>query len=475
MWSAFKIALRAVTWRATPNPQLAGWPSLFGWALLLAAARCLLQLIEAEPTPGFDPYGLNAVVAWLAIALAIAAFFVPPAGRVTALAAMVVLSIFIEIGIDAIARLWPRILPFLPLEQVASNYPALNTLWSTPVATFVLPALFWIGAMFAILRSFETEAPLRAFGKVLALWAALFIAKNAVPHSPVFAGPHFDARSANLWEYVRTRQPGDGAQPASGNPALAAARIEQKQSALMQAAAAQLAPQQPGTTDVYAVGLAGWSEEDVFIKELDGAFAAMGRVLPLKDRTIRLSNNPGSFDRLPIADRRNLTAAIHAVAQAMDKDEDVLVLLMTSHGGTNGVGLQLPGGRQAVLSANEVATILHKEGIKNRIVIVSACYAGTFVKPLADDNTIVLTAADEKNTSFGCAPGRDWTYFGDALFNQALQPGVDLKFAFTRARMMIAGWERMDRVRPSNPQGHFGPALVEKLAPVLEAMQRTGQ
>ena len=126
----------------------------------------------------------------------------------------------------------------------------------------------------------------------------------------------------------------------------------------------------------------------------------------------------------------------------MDKTEDVLVLLMTSHGAANGVALQLPGKAVAVLTPQEVATVLDKEGIKNRVVIVSACYSGVFVKPLADDNSIVLTAADEKNTSFGCAPGRDWTYFGDALFNQSLQPGVDLRYAFGRARLMIAGWEQ---------------------------------
>jgi hypothetical protein len=220
---------------------------------------------------------------------------------------------------------------------------------------------------------------------------------------------------------------------------------------------------------VYAVGLAGWSEQDVFRKELAGAFNVMGRVLPLQDRTIRLSNDPESG--LPLADHKNFAAAVHAVAKVMDKTEDVLVLLMTSHGANNGLALQLPGKQVAVLTPQEVATVLANEGIKNRLVIVSACYSGVFVQPLADDDSIVLTAADAKNTSFGCAPGRDWTYFGDALFNQSLQPGVDLKFAFARARLMIAGWESMDRVPPSNPQGHFGSALVEKLAPVFESMQ----
>ena len=87
-----------------------------------------------------------------------------------------------------------------------------------------------------------------------------------------------------------------------------------------------------------------------------------------------------------------------------------------------------------------------------------------FVKPLANDNTIVLTAADDKSTSFGCSHERDWTYFGDALFNQHLQPGVTLEEAFLNAKATIGQWEARDGLTPSNPQGHFGPALVVKLA-----------
>ena len=96
---------------------------------------------------------------------------------------------------------------------------------------------------------------------------------------------------------------------------------------------------------------------------------------------------------------------------------------------------------------------------------MSACFAGTFLPPLANDDTIVLTASDAKSTSFGCAPERDWTYFGDALFRQSIRRGWDLQHAFDNARVLISGWEMMDRARPSNPQAHFGPTLVAKLAP----------
>jgi hypothetical protein len=159
----------------------------------------------------------------------------------------------------------------------------------------------------------------------------------------------------------------------------------------------------------------------------------------------------------------------------MNKDDDVLLLLMTSHGEPTGFGLRLPNGAISELTPQQVAATLNNEGIKNRIVIVSACYAGTFVPPLANDNTIVLTAADAKNTSFGCAPERDWTYFGDAFFHQSVRPGRDFQHTFEGARVLIQGWELLDRAPPSNPQAHFGPALVAKLVPFFAAPPSAGQ
>jgi hypothetical protein len=152
------------------------------------------------------------------------------------------------------------------------------------------------------------------------------------------------------------------------------------------------------------------------------------------------------------------------------QDEDVFILLMTSHGDRTGFALQLPGSITE-LTPRQVAAALDGEGVKNRVVIVSACYSGIFVPPLANDNTIVMTAADAHHSSFGCAPERDWTYFGDAFFRQSLHPGADFKNAFDHARVLIRGWEIVDRAVPSNPQGFFGGALVGKLAPFFAAGQ----
>src|SRR5262249_13819614 len=202
---------------------------------------------------------------------------------------------------------------------------------------------------------------------------------------------------------------------------------------------------------IYTLAIAGWADLDVFVKELNGALAAMASVLPIKGRMVRLVNRRETVNTIPLANFHNFTAAVHAIGNIMDKDNDILILFMTSHGDRTGFALQLPGSITE-LTPRQVAATLDGDGIKNRVVIVSACYSGIFVPPLANDNTIVMTAADAHHPSFGCAPERDWTYFGDAFFRQSLHPGADFKNAFDHARVLIRHWEIRDHAVPSNPK-----------------------
>jgi hypothetical protein len=457
VWSVLKVAARAAIWRTTPDPPLAGLAGLLGWAVVLAAVRVALQYVAAGAASHFNPYGLNAVVAWLALELAIAAFFVRPAGRATALAAMFILSIIADIAAASIE---------LGAPLVASA-AALNAFWAratTAAAVFTVETVWWIGAMVCVLRSIEPQSQLRLIGRAAALWVALFAVNALVPHAPAFLGRDFDIRDANWWEYLYARYGANGE----------IARIEHAQPALLKTELDGLAPARQGVTDIYAIGLAGM-DQDVFVKELDGALASIAAILPIKDRTVRLINSHETAATVPLANPENFAAAAHAVAEKMDKDADVLVLVMTSHGDQGGVGLQLPGRKPTELTPQEVAATLDGEGIKNRVVIVSACFSGIFLGPLQNDTTIVMTAADAKSTSFGCAPERDWTYFGDAFFRQSLQPDTDFQHAFDHARVLIQGWELMDRLPPSNPQAAFGPALVAKLAPFFQSAQSAGQ
>jgi hypothetical protein len=189
-------------------------------------------------------------------------------------------------------------------------------------------------------------------------------------------------------------------------------------------------------------------------------------VLPIEGRTLRLVNHLSLVNAAPLASLQNFAAAIHGVGKLMNKDDDILLLFMTSHGSPDGFALVMEDVGRGTLRPDEIASVLDDEGIKNRIVIVSACYAGIFLKPLISDNSIVLTASDENSTSFGCSNEREWTYFGDALFNRALRPGVTLQQAFDQAKQLIAGLEAEGNLPASNPQGYFGSALLEKLRPL---------
>ena len=463
MWGVVKLAMRAVIWRRTFDPPLVGLRSLLAFAVLVAAIRAGLQLVEAGALQDFNPYGLNAVIAWIALELAIAALFVRPAARTTALAAMFILSVIADIVMTAMSV-------SAPLAMQAAGPPAFINNAVVTSAIYILLFVWWIGAMTCIVGSLEQQSGWRVVGRIAGLWLALFAANVAMPHTPVFVPPDFDPRNANWWETVYAAHRAEG-KPRTGLSSGQIVQIDKTQPRLLEDQFARLAPSRKGETEIYTLAVAGWADQDVFIKEIDGALEAIGSVLPIKGRTVRLINRRDTVDTIPLANFRNFTAAVHAIGDVMDKDNDVFVLVMTSHGEQTGFALQLPGGT-AELTPQQVAAALDGEGIKNRVVIVSACFSGIFVPPLANDNTIVITAADAKHTSFGCAPERDWTYFGDAFFHQSLHPGADFENAFEHARVLIHGWEMMDRATPSNPQGSFGRALAAKLAPFFATNPR---
>ncbi|MFY9770810.1 MAG: C13 family peptidase [Xanthobacteraceae bacterium] len=462
MWGVVKLAMRAAIWRRTSDPPLVGLRSLLAFAGLVAAVRAGLQLVEAGAWQAFNPYGLNAVIAWIALELAIAALFVRPAARTTALAAMFVLSVIADIVMTAIGI-------GAPVLAQAAGQPALVNNAVVAGAAYTLLFVWWVGAMTCIVGSLEQQSGWRLVGRIAGLWLALFAANVALPHTPLFVPPDFDPRNANWWETVYAAHRAEGKPRSQG--AAQVTQVEKSQPRLLQEQFAQLTPSRKGETEIFTLAVAGWADQDVFVKELDGALEALGSVLPIKGRTVRLINRRDTVTRVPLANFPNYKAAVHAIGNVMDKDNDVFVLVMTSHGEQTGFALQLPGG-VAELTPQQVAAALDGEGIKNRVVIVSACFSGIFVPPLANDNTIVITAADAKHTSFGCAPERDWTYFGDAFFHQSLHPGADFENAFDHARVLIHGWEMMDQATPSNPQGSFGPALVAKLMPLFATNPR---
>jgi tetratricopeptide (TPR) repeat protein len=151
------------------------------------------------------------------------------------------------------------------------------------------------------------------------------------------------------------------------------------------------------------------------------------------------------------ATSETVAATLQSAAQAMNVENDILFLILTSHGSRAGLAVKTPS-RQEILSPLDLFTVLDRTQVRHRIVIISACFSGVFIPPLADPDTMVITAADADHPSFGCRNGNTWTYFGDAFFNTALRRTANLRDAFALASAAIHRREVQNRLDPSNPQ-----------------------
>src|SRR6185369_8053731 len=126
---------------------------------------------------------------------------------------------------------------------------------------------------------------------------------------------------------------------------------------------------------------------------------------------------------------QDLDTALQAAANGMDAENDVLFVILTSHGSRAGLAVKAGRLRQ-LLTPPKLAVMLASAGVRHKVVVISACYSGVFVPRLASPNVLVITAADADHSSFGCLDKAEWTYFGDAFFNVALRQAKSLKDAF---------------------------------------------
>jgi hypothetical protein len=235
------------------------------------------------------------------------------------------------------------------------------------------------------------------------------------------------------------------------------ARWHLAQQTRMAAAIAALQPQRPGTVDAYVLSV-GLDSDPVFGREAAEAGRVLVRRYGAAGRAIFLA--AGADDKpvgTPQGSPPNIATALAAIAQKMNVKEDVLVLYATTHGDPR-VGLVYRDGQDGIgmIAPKRLAALLDGLGFERRIILISACYSGVFVPLLANDDSIVITAASDTRTSFGCEPSNDWTFFGDALVNNALRTPQPLEKAAVEALTLISTWESTKGLTSSQPQVYLG-------------------
>jgi hypothetical protein len=233
---------------------------------------------------------------------------------------------------------------------------------------------------------------------------------------------------------------------------------------LIDASLKNVRPHTPGTIDLFALGFAGDAAENVFRNEVDFLPKLLAQRFGAAGRTLELINSPDTFEKTPIATRTNLYDALDGIAAKMDRDNDILLLFLTSHG-SHDHELYVEMGTLPLdqLSPADVRDALDAARIRWRIVVISACYSGGFIPALQEPHTLIVTAARSDRASFGCGSDSQITWFGKAFLTEALNQTTDFHDAFLRAQKTIASWEKRDNETPSEPQFWEGSLMQQHL------------
>jgi hypothetical protein len=240
-----------------------------------------------------------------------------------------------------------------------------------------------------------------------------------------------------------------------------------------------LPAQRPGTADLYAITFAPYADEDVFRRESDMVSQVIAQRFGAAGRTLQLVNNLGTLQQWPWATPLNLKRAILHVAGLMDKEEDMLFLHLTSHGARNGeLAANFWPMSVDTVKPGDLKAWLDEAGVKYRLISISACYSGSWIAPLADANSLVMTASDAEHTSYGCGRKSELTFFGRAMYDEQLRSKtLSFQEAHAAARDVIKRREEEAGKQDgySNPQIRVGAAMQSRLSHMERQLQSAGK
>jgi hypothetical protein len=393
------------------------------------AVWAALDKLHAERQAEFGADGLFGLGCYLLLAFIACALVARVQSRAAPTRALLVTVL--AVSPFALTLLWlASDVPWLAARPLAMTLMALVYL--------VLLAVRVLGAAFG---------PLRLAPTLTAIAVVLF--------APLALGwLDFDTR---LWVPPETAATQEEDDPA------AAEALLYDQPARIASVVKRVTPSQPGAPRAYFVGFAGDADPEVFSREAQFARQAFASRFGSADRSVLLINDAGDSDSWPIASLAGLGQALKLLANRMDPEQDVLVLFLTSHGSEDGLEVRNGSLPLAQIDPEDLRQALDESGIRWRVVVVSACYAGVFIDALKNESTAVVTASDAAHSSFGCQEDRELTWFGEAFLRDSLPESDSLEEAFDRASKLIAQREDHEHEVHSNPQLYVGALMRHKL------------
>jgi hypothetical protein len=436
MRSYVKSLWRFWSLRRTDATSLPLYPSV-----LLLVTWCAAWIIydwwEARPSPKFFPDGIP-LFAWYGLAVVLLAALLRWRARPTPPASSVLCLV---VGLIPILML---------LATLGAGYLSPGGLWVAEILTAVYLLLYLARG----LRSLTGRSQ-----RLLALTGLSFVILFVLASSILDVVP-------DVWDPLEIEAP-----TASTDSTLAdeepllfgqAGRIDQALAGFPNNHL--LSGDAAAEAHSYFLGFAGVGDEKVFMQEIGLASRVVGERYGIGERSLSLINDARDLERAPLASVSGLAYALRGLAAKMNPERDVLFLSISSHGAPDPAivvtNSELPLND---LTDSGLADALRQSGIKWKVIIISACYAGAFIDALKDSHSIIITAAAADRTSFGCGTDSDLTYFGEAFYRDALPQAHSLREAFDKAKAAITLRERHEHVDASRPQAYFGAEMEAKL------------
>jgi hypothetical protein len=221
-------------------------------------------------------------------------------------------------------------------------------------------------------------------------------------------------------------------------------------------------PQQAPAADITwkAVLMTGDNQIDAFDnarKALKNEFVQIG-ISPANIR--ELSMSPAENQRgMTASSAENLQSSLLSLSVG---NADGCLLHMTSHGTRQGFAMK----DQPILTPARLNSILELScGDRPTVVLVSACYSGTFAnQAMQKPNRVILTAAREDRTSFGCSSENEFTYWDGCLIDNLTKTDTWLSL-HRRLEQCIQAKESKGRFTPSMPQAFLGDPVLDLKIP----------
>lgn len=166
------------------------------------------------------------------------------------------------------------------------------------------------------------------------------------------------------------------------------------------------------------------------------------------------SNEPGDSSIEPSSAERLL----RRIASLPARRRQRCLVFITSHGKEN-EGVWLAHDRDFLVPEALARALSGGCARTPTVVVVSACYSGSFAKgAMRAPNHILFTAARRDRPSFGCQADRTYTFFDECLI-AALPRSPTWRAVYADTVGCVDRMERELRAVPSEPQAYFGPAV----------------